>query len=73
MGDFTIHDFLLDTVKGLIGHRPDFSIREMTAGWYSKGVFAVQDVAEIDNLIMDQYNDTELPPVEQEPENSGSV
>lgn len=55
MADFSIHDFLVTTVTGLVGHRPDYNVREMAAGWYTKGVFTADDVASIEAAIRAQY------------------
>jgi hypothetical protein len=53
--DFSIHDFLITTVTGLVGHRPDYNVREMAAGWYAKGVFIAGDLAGIEAAIQAQY------------------
>lgn len=65
--DFSIHDFLFTTVTGLIGHRPDYTVRETAAGWYEKGVFTADDLAAIETAIAEQYVEPEPPMAELEP------
>ena len=56
---FSLNDFLMKTLRGMVGHYPDFQVREYASNWYAKGVLTETDLAEIDALIEYQY--LELP------------
>ena len=58
---FSLNEFLMKTIKGMIGNYPDFQIREYAANWYAKGKLAEENLAEIDILIEAQYIVAELP------------
>ena len=62
---FDIKDFVMKTLKGMIGAYPDFQVREYALNWYAKGKLTEEDLAEIDALIEAQYIVPE-PPVEPE-------
>lgn len=61
---FSITEFIMKTLKGMIGKYPDFQIREYALNWYSKGKLTEEDLAEIETLIEVQYIVPE-PPVEE--------
>ena len=61
---FNINEFLMKTIKGMIGNYPDFQVREYAIGWWSKGKLTDNDMVEIDTLIEAQYIVPE-PPVEE--------
>ena len=48
---FSLSDFVLRTVKGMIGNYPDFQAMEYALNWYSRGVITESDLAEIEALI----------------------
>lgn len=56
---FSLNEFIMKTIKGMIGAYPDFQVREYSANWYSKGTLTEDDLAEIDVIIENQY--IELP------------
>ena len=60
---FNINDFLMKTIKGMIGNYPDFQVREYALGWWSKGKLTEEDLASIDATIEAQYVE---PPVVEE-------
>ena len=62
---FSITEFIMKTLKGMIGKYPDFQIREYALNWYSKGKLTEEDLAEIETLIEAQYI-VPTPPVEDE-------
>lgn len=62
---FSITEFIMKTLKGMIGKYPDFQIREYALNWYSKGKLTEEDLAEIETLIEVQYI-VPTPPVEDE-------
>ena len=61
---FDIKDFVMKTLKGMIGTYPDFQVREYALNWYAKGKLTEEDLAFIDALIEAQYIVPE-PPVEE--------
>ena len=48
---FILKEFIMKILKEKIGNEPDYKVRELALGWYSKGVLAEEDLAEIDTLI----------------------
>lgn len=58
---FDIKDFVMKTLKGMIGAYPDFQVREYALNWYAKGKLTEEDLAEIDALIEAQYIVPESP------------
>ena len=63
---FDIKDFVMKTLRGMIGKYPDFQVREYALNWYAKGKLTEEDLAEIDALIEVQYVVPEPPAVEDE-------
>lgn len=72
---FSLNEFIMKTLKGMIGNYPDFQVMEYALNWYSKGKLTEEDLATIEFLIDAQYaepyteeeiNGTE-PPVVEEP------
>jgi hypothetical protein len=49
---FSVHDFILNTVLGMIGHYPDFQIREYALNWYGKGKLTETDLMTIEEALM---------------------
>ena len=62
---FNINEFLMKTIKGMIGNYPDFQVREYAIGWWSKGKLTDADMEEIDTLIEAQYIVPEPPQVDE--------
>jgi hypothetical protein len=60
---FNMKEFVMKTIKGMIGAYPDFQVREYALNWYAKGKLTEEDLAEIDALIEAQHIVPE-PPVE---------
>jgi len=54
---FSVHDFIMKTLRGMIGHYLDFQVQEYALNWYSKGKLAESDLAEIQATIDSQYVD----------------
>ena len=52
---FNLHDFVLKTIKGMIGKLPDFKVREYALGWYTRGTITEADLAGISVLSEAQY------------------
>ena len=50
---FNLHDFIMGTIYGMVGHYPDFQIREYALSWYSKGKLSEEDLATIEEWLED--------------------
>ena len=48
---FSIKDFVMKTLKGMIGNYPDFQVREYALNWYEKGKLTEEDLAELEEFI----------------------
>ncbi len=53
------HDWLMKTLKGMVGRRSDGVVREYANGHLDKGNLTLEDISEIDTLIEAQYVVTE--------------
>lgn len=62
---FSLNEFIMKILKEKIGNEPDYRIRELALGWFSKGELSQDNLAEIDNLI-EEKNSKEI-------ENSSTV
>ena len=45
---FNLHDFLMDTIHGMIGKEPEYKVRQYALGWLEKGVLTQDDLAAIE-------------------------
>ena len=48
---FKIKEFVMKTLKGMVGNYPDFQVREYALNWYAKGILTEEDLAELDAYI----------------------
>ena len=48
---FKINEFVMKTLKGMIGNYPDFQVREYALNWYAKGVLTEDNLAELENIL----------------------
>lgn len=48
---FSIHDFIMSTIMGMIHNYPDWQVREYSLNWYSKGKITQQDLMVIEAAI----------------------
>ena len=48
---FILREYLKKLLKEMIGNEPDYKVRELALGWYSKSELTQEDLAEIDTLI----------------------
>ena len=44
---FNLHDFVMDTLMGMVGHEPDYKVRQYALGWYDKAQLTPEDMAEL--------------------------
>lgn len=54
---FSLHDFVMDTVMGMVGSEPDYKVRQYALGWYDKAQLTQDDMAALDNAIKEQYTE----------------
>lgn len=52
---FNLHDFVMDTLMGMVGHEPDYKVRQYALGWYDKAQLTLEDMAKLDAAIQAQY------------------
>ena len=52
MAIFSIHDFIMQTLHGMVGHYPDFQVREYALNWYGKGKLTEIDLATVEEWLM---------------------
>lgn len=58
---FSLHDFVMKTLLGMVGNEPDYKVREYALGWYDKGKIYDEDLDKLDAAI-----DANNTPVEEE-------
>ena len=63
---FNLNEFIMKTLKGMVGNYPDFQVREYAANWYAKGTLTAEDLATIDAMLEAQYIVPETPEVPEE-------
>ena len=52
---FNLHDFVMNTLHGMVGHEPDYKVRQYALGWYDKAQLTAEDMAAIEETIEAQY------------------
>ena len=52
---FNLHDFVMNTLHGMVGHEPDYKVRQYALGWYDKAQLTAEDMASIEEAIEAQY------------------
>lgn len=63
---FSLKEFLKDGFLKAVGKMADYQIILNAAGWFDKGVFDENDLAEIQTAINAQYLTEEIKPVTDE-------
>ena len=63
---FNIHDYIMKTLRGMVGHYPDFQIMEYALNWYEKGKLTEADLAEVESWFEPEEEPVEEP-LEYEP------
>ena len=56
---FDLSNFIMKTIKGMVGNEPDYRIQEYALSWYNRGKLTEENLAEIEELINKQYEVTE--------------
>lgn len=59
---FSIHDFIMSAIKGMVGRYPDFQVREYSLNWYSKGKLTEEDLSAVEEWLTPVVEET---PVEE--------
>ena len=56
---FNLHDFVMNTLHGMVGHEPDYKVRQYALGWYDKAQLTAEDMAAVEAAIDAQYVQSE--------------
>lgn len=48
---FSIHDFIMQTIHGMVGRYPDFQVREYALNWYAKSKLTEADLATVEEWL----------------------
>ena len=62
---FSVTNFIMKTLRGMVGTYPDFQVMEYALNWYAKGKLTEENLAEVEALIEAQYVVPEPPVVEE--------
>ncbi len=62
---FSLNEFIMKLLIEKIGKEPDYKVRELALGWYSKSELTVEDLSKIDALIEEKNS--------KENENSSAI
>ena len=62
---FNIHDYIMKTLRGMVGNYPDFQIMEYALNWYEKGKLTEADLAEVESWF-EPVTEPEEEPAEEE-------
>lgn len=49
---FSLHDFIMTTIHGMVGRYPDFQVREYALNWYGRGKLTEADLAAIESWLL---------------------
>lgn len=63
---FSLHDFVMKTLLGMVGNEPDYKVREYALGWYDKARLTGEDMAQLDEAIHGQYAEPETSEIPEE-------
>ena len=64
---FSVHDFILKTIRGMVGRYPDFQVREYGLNWYAKGKLSENDLAVIEAWLLPAPEEPEEQETAEEP------
>jgi hypothetical protein len=48
---FNLHDFVMDTLMGMVGREPDYKVRQYALGWYDKAQLTGEDMDALETAI----------------------
>lgn len=52
---FSLHDFVMKTLTGMVGCEPDYKVRQYALSWYDKAELTADDMATLELAIESQY------------------
>ena len=65
---FDLKEFVKKTLLDMVGHEPDYKVRQYALGWYDKAQLDAGDMASIEEAIEAQYAQPEEITEEEEAE-----
>lgn len=48
---FSLREFIMKGIKGMVGKEPDYKVIEAAAGWLDKGVLTESDLEKVDMML----------------------
>lgn len=51
---FDLRKFVMDTIAGMIGKEPEYKVRQYALGWLEKDVLTEEDLATVEEHIVEQ-------------------
>ena len=64
---YSIHDFIMKTLRDMVGNYLDCQVRKYALDWYKNGDLTEEDVTvTVENWIEAQYPTEELPEITEE-------
>lgn len=57
---FDLNKFVMDTLHGMVGHYPEFQVREFALNWYAKGKLTEEDLATVESWFVEAAEETEI-------------
>lgn len=48
---FSVHNFIMTTLRGMVGRYPDFQVREYALNWYGKGKLTEADISTVEEWL----------------------
>lgn len=45
---FSMHNFVFETILGMIGREPEYKVRQYALGWLEKDVLTEEDLASVE-------------------------
>lgn len=46
---FSLHDFIMNTLKGMVGNYPQFQVQEFALNWYANGKLNEEDLETVES------------------------
>ena len=56
---FSIREFIMKTIHGMVGYYPDFQVMEYALNWYGKGKITEEDLALVEEWLTPVEAETE--------------
>lgn len=65
---FSVHDFIMKAIHGMVGHYPDFQVMEYALNWYGKGKLNEADLETVQEWLTPVVESEDEPEGEPEAE-----